>query len=213
MKPAFIVFSLCVLMSTAGAQVQPLTVKDVTDRMQSRYEMIDDATASFTKHVKLGFSNIDQTYSGTIMMKKPTKMRIEAENETIVTDGATVWLFSPVNNQVLIDRYKENQNSISPENFMLNLPKDYYATLLGVEKSKGSTTVTLKLVPKDDRSFVKSVKIMIDESSWNVRSIDIMDVNDTETIYTFKDLRLNTSISDKEFEYVPPPGVEVVDLR
>ncbi len=195
------------------AQEKPLTVNDVTSKMQSRYEMIDDAMASFSKRVKLGFSNIDQTYTGSIMIKKPKKLRLEAENESIVTDGVTVWLYSPVNNQVIIDNYKENQNSVSPENFMLNLPKDYYATLLGIEKSKNTSLVTLKLVPKDDRSFVKSVKILVDEGTWNVRSITILDVNDTETTYTLKDLELNTNIRDKEFVYVPPPGVEVVDLR
>jgi outer membrane lipoprotein carrier protein len=200
-------------LAAGSAQEKQLTVKDVTDKMQGRYEMIDDATAAFAKHVKLGFSNIEQTYSGTIAIKKPKKMRLESENETVVTDGVTVWLYSSVNNQVIIDHYKENQNSISPENFMLNLPNDYYATLIGVEKSKDKSLVTLKLVPKDDRSFVKSVKITIDEGTWNVRTIVILDVNDTETTYTLKDLKLNTNVHDKDFVYVPPAGVEVVDLR
>lgn len=195
------------------AQDRSLTVKDVTDKMQSRYEMIDDATATFTKHVKLGFSDIEQTYSGTIMIKKPRMVRLETENETIVTDGVTVWLYSPINNQVIIDKYKENQNSVSPENFLLNLPKNYYATLLSVGKDKNAQTATVKLVPKDDRSFVKSVKIVVDEGTWDVRTIAILDVNDTETTYTIKDLKLNTNLSDKTFVFTPPPGVEVVDLR
>jgi chaperone LolA len=181
--------------------------------MQNRYEMIDDATASFSKHVKLGFSDIEQTYSGKIMMKKPVKLRMEAENETIVTDGVTVWLYSPVNNQVIVDRYKENQNSISPENFLLNLPQNYYSTLLAIGKENNSRTATVKLVPKDDRSFVKSVKIVVDQGTWNVQSISVLDVNDTETTYTIKDLKLNTNLSDKTFVYTAPPGVEVVDLR
>ncbi len=199
--------------SVIYAQENNLTAKDITDKMQNRYEMIDDATASFTKHVKLGFSDIEQTYSGNIMIKKPTKLRMEAENETIVTDGITVWLYSPVNNQVIVDKYKENQNSISPESFLLNLPQTYYATLLSVGKEKNSRTATLKLVPKDDRSFVKSVKIIVEQGSWNVQSIDVVDVNDTETTYTIRQLKLNTNLSDKTFVYTPPPGVEVVDLR
>jgi outer membrane lipoprotein carrier protein len=199
--------------SLAYAQESTLTVKEVTQQMQNRYEMIDDATASFTKHVKLGFSDIEQTYSGTIMIKKPSKLRMEAENETIVTDGVTVWLYSPVNNQVIIDKYKENQNSISPENFLLNLPQNYYATLLAVGKDKSGPTATVKLVPKDDRSFVKSVKIVVEQKTWNVRTITVLDVNDTETTYTITELKLNTNLSDKIFVYTPPPGVEVVDLR
>ncbi|HTP13660.1 MAG TPA: outer membrane lipoprotein chaperone LolA [Bacteroidota bacterium] len=207
------VVTFIVLGTFAYSQENPPTVKDVTDKMQSRYEMIDDATASFTKHVKLGFSNIEQTYEGTIALKKPKKMRLETDNETVVTDGVTVWLYSPVNNQVIVDHYNENQNSISPENFLLNLPNDYYATLLGVEKGRSSPLVTLKLVPKDDRSFVKSVKIAVDEGTWSVRMVAILDVNDTETTYTIRDLKLNTNLPDRDFVYTPPAGVEVVDLR
>jgi outer membrane lipoprotein carrier protein len=194
-------------------QEAQLSVKDITQKMQSRYEMIDDATASFVKHVTLGFSNIEQTYTGTIMIKKPSKLRMESANETIVTDGVTVWLYSPANNQVIIDKYKENQNSISPENFLLALPQNYYATLLGVMKEKSASTALIKLVPKDDRSFVQSVKISVEEGTWNVRTITILDVNDTETTYTIKDLKLNTNLDDKNFIYTPPAGVEVVDLR
>ena len=199
--------------SSVDAQQNELNVKDVTEKLQSRYEMIDDATAEFTKHVKLGFSNMEQTYSGTIMIKKPKRLRLESENETIVTDGITVWLYSPANNQVIIDNYKENQNSVSPENFMLNLPQNYYSTLLGVDRSKSNPLVTVKLVPKDDRSFVKTVKILLEEGTWTVRTIVILDVNDTETTYTVKDLKLNTNLNDKKFTYLPPAGVEVVDLR
>ena len=212
-RAASLVTLLVVWWMNALTQEGSLTVKDVTQMMQSRYEMIDDATASFTKHVKLGFSEIEQTYAGKIMIKKPTKLRLESENETVVTDGLTVWLYSPVNNQVIIDKYKENQNSVSPENFLLNLPQNYYATLLSVSKEKGVSLATLKLVPKDDRSFVKSVKIVVEQGTWNVRTVDIQDVNDTETTYTIKELRLNTNLGDKTFQYTPPPGAEVVDLR
>ncbi len=194
-------------------QESHLNVKEITQKMQDRYEMIDDATASFTKHVKLGFSDIEQTYSGKILIKKPKMVRLESENETIVTDGATVWMYSPVNKQVIIDKYKENQNSVSPENFLLNLPQSYYATLLSESRDKNGATATIKLVPKDDRSFIKSVKIVLEEKTWDVRTISIDDVNDTETTYTISNLKLNTNIPDKTFQYTPPPGVEVVDLR
>ena len=209
----FLVSLLFMAMSTLHGQGSALTVKEITQKMQARYQMIDDASASFTKHVKLGFSDIEQTYHGTLFIKKPKMMRIESENETIVTDGVTVWLYSPVNNQVIVDKYKENQNSISPENFLLNLPQNYYATLLSVSKDKAGSTATIKLVPKDDRSFIKSVKIALEEGTWDVQTIIIDDVNDTETTYTIKNLKLNTNIPDKTFHYTPPPGVEVVDLR
>ena len=195
------------------AQEKEWTVKQVTDQLQHRYEMIDDAIIQFDQDVKIGYSNIEQNYSGVLKMKKPKHYRIESEHQTIVTDGVTVWAFSSANNQVIIDHYKENSNSISPEQFMLNLPANYYASLLGYEKQPGGNVILLKLVPKDDRSFVKSVKISVDENGWMVRKIVILDVNETETTYTVKDIKLNTNIKEKIFTFETPAGADVVDLR
>jgi chaperone LolA len=194
-------------------QEKDWTVKQVTDQLQHRYEMIDDASVQFEQHVKFGYSNIEQNISGTLKMKKPKHYRVESEQQTIVTDGKTVWAYSKANNQVIIDTYKENSNSISPEQFMLNLPANYYASLLGNEKQPEGNIILLKLVPKDDRSFVKSVKVSVEENSWMVRKIVIIDVNETETTYAVKDIKLNTNIKEKTFTFETPEGSEIVDLR
>lgn len=201
----------CVIKTTA--QEKELTVKQVTEQLHHRYEMIDDAVIQFEQHVKFGFSNLEQSFSGVLKMKKPKHYRIESENQTIVTDGKIVWAYSKANNQVIVDNYKENSNSISPEEFMLNLPANYYASLLGYEKRTTGNVVLLKLIPKDDRSFVKSVKISVEENAWMLRKIVIMDVNETETTYTVKDVKLNTNIKEKTFTLETPEGAEVVDLR
>ena len=207
------VLMLLVLATTVVGQQKEPTVQEITERMQRRQEMIDDATAEFTQHVKFGFSKIEQTFDGTLRMKKPNKYRIESEYQTLVTDGSTVWAYSPVNNQVLIDRYKENQNSISPEKFLLNIPSAYYATLLGRDRLGDLQTLTLKLVPKDDRSFVKSVKVWVEDGTWIVQKVSIVDVNETETTYTIKNIKLNTNIKETMFTFTAPSGTEVVDLR
>ena len=197
----------------AAAQEKEWTVKQVTEQLQHRYEMIDDAVIQFDQDVKIGYSNIEQSYSGILKMKKPKHYRIESEHQTIVTDGVTVWAYSAANHQVIVDNYKENSNSISPEQFMINLPANYYASLMGYEKQSPGKVILLKLVPKDDRSFVKSVKLSVEENGWMVRKIVILDVNETETTYTVKDIKLNTNIKEKTFTFETPAGAEVVDLR
>lgn len=192
---------------------QEPTIADVTRGMERRYQMIENVSAQFTQQVKFGFSKIEQNFSGTLIMKKPNKYRLESEHQTLVTDGAAVWAYSPVNKQVVIDHYKENQNTITPERFLVNLPSNYYATVLGTEQAGSVREVMLKLVPKDDRSFIKSVKLWVDQESWMVRRILIVDVNETETTYTIDHLKLNTPIKDSIFTFSPPAGTDVVDLR
>jgi len=198
---------------TGGAHAQPLDVKDVTEKIQRRYETIEDATARFSQHVKFGYSKIEQNFSGTLVMKKPNRYRIESEHQTLVTDGTTVWSYSPMNKQVIVDRYKENQNSLSPEHFLLNLPSNYYTSILGREQADGGSLVVLRLLPKDDQSFVKSMKVWVEEGTWVVRKVELVDVNDTQTVYTVQDVKLNTNVKESAFAFSPPSGTEVVDLR
>ncbi|MBF8295596.1 MAG: cell envelope biosis protein LolA [Bacteroidetes bacterium] len=194
-------------------QPKEYSVKEITDRMQKKYESIQDASARFTQHVRFGFSKIEQSFAGTLKMKKPNRYRVETEYQTLVTDGTTVWSFSPVNKQVLIDRYKETPDSFTPEQFLLNLPSNYYATLLQPESGSEKSVITLKLVPKDDQSFIKSMKVWVDEGSWVVKKVEMLDVNDTEKTYTVQEIKINTNLRDTTFVFTPPLGTEVVDLR
>ena len=205
---------LLLLCSTlAFSQQREYSVKEITDKLQKRYDSLQDATAHFTQHVKFGFSKIEQDFSGTLRMKRPNKYRVETEYQTLVTDGATVWSYSPVNKQVLIDRYKETPDSFAPEQFLLNLPTNYYASLVQQEKKAEAAWIVLKLVPIDDQSFIKSMKVWVEEGSWVVRKVEMLDVNDTEKTYNVQDIRINTGLKDGTFVFTAPAGTEVVDLR
>jgi outer membrane lipoprotein carrier protein len=199
--------------SLAFSQQHEYSVKEITDKLQKKYDSLQDATAHFTQHVKFGFSKIEQSFSGTLRMKRPNKYRIETEYQTLVTDGNTVWSYSPVNKQVLIDRYKETPDSFAPEQFLLNLPANYFASLVQQEKKGETTWFALKLVPKDDQSFIKSMKVWIEEGSWVVRKVEMLDVNDTEKMYDVQEIKINTGLKDVTFTFTAPAGTEVVDLR
>lgn len=207
------VFLLLCAVGLSFAQEKGLSVKEITEKLQKRYESIQDATARFTQHVKFGFSKIEQDFTGSLKMKKPNKYRIETDYQTLVTDGTTVWSYSPVNKQVLIDRYKETPDSFTPDQFLLNLPANYYATILTPETNAEGTFIVLKLTPKDDQSFVKSMKVSVEPGSWIVRRVEMVDVNDTEKTYVIQEIKINTSIKDNTFSFTPAAGTEVVDLR
>ena len=150
------VLFVCLAFSSAlFGQPKEYSVKEITDRLQKKYDSIQDASARFTQHVRFGFSKIEQDFSGTLKMKKSHQYRVETEYQTLVTDGVTVWSYSPVNKQMLIDKYKETGDSFTPEQLLLNLPANYFATVVQPEQGAERSLIALKLVPKDDQSFIK----------------------------------------------------------
>jgi chaperone LolA len=181
-------------------------------RMEKTYDAINDATVTFTQHVVYGVTNAEQSFSGKLWMKKGNNYRIELEDQTIVTDGVSVWSFTKSNNQVVIDKYKEDPHSFSPDKVLVNVPQRYTAAILGKEKIGDQETTILKLIPLDPKSNIAWMKLWVDGDGM-MKKIQVHDISDNETTYTIGAMSVNTGVPDNEFTFTAPDSVEVIDLR
>lgn len=202
--------SLLLLCATATAED---TAQEILKKVQKKYDSITDAKLTFAQRVRFEMSKVEQKVDGTLYLKKTNKYRVEYGDRTIVTNGTTVWSYSTVTNQVLVDHFKQDERSLTPERLLTASPEDYYATVVGREKLDNVEAAVLKLVPKDNQAFIRSLRLWIDTSSWLIRMAEVVDVHGKETSYSVKEARLNTGIADASFTYQIPEGAEVVDLR
>ncbi len=186
---------------------------EIIERLKKKYASVNDALVKFEQTVKYGMSKFEQTFSGTLYFKKQNKYRIETDEQVIVTDGNTSWLYSKVNKQVIIDKYKEDKNSTSPDKFLFSISDEYIAIVLKVETVNGRKVYVVKLTPKDEDSSIESVKIWVVENSLDVMRVEIIDINGTVTVYNVKSVKLNSGLADDVFKFTIPPSVKVVDLR
>jgi chaperone LolA len=184
--------------------------QEIIKKVQSKYNSIKDAQASFSQFVKYS-SGSTQSSSGTIYIQKEDKYRIESKNEIIVTDGVTSWSYSKKKKQVVIDNYKNDGNTFSPNKFLFNYPENFYSDLDGTETVSGSECYLLKLSPRHKGS-VKSAKIWVDKEENLIRKITI-NSSESSTTYTLKKITLDAGLSSSKFSFSPPEGVEVIDLR
>jgi chaperone LolA len=185
----------------------------VIAKLQKKYDSIRDASVSFTETVRFGVTQSEQSFSGKFSMKRGNKYRIDLGHENIVTDGLTVWSYSKINNQVLIDKYKEDPKSFSPDKVLVNVPANYQASAMGKDTVQRFETIAIKLIPKDEKSNVKWIKVWVDEDEWLMRRMQYLDVSDNLTTYEITDIRLNLALRDNQFQFEPPKDAEVIDLR
>lgn len=198
--------SIILFLNTLFAQDAQEIIKNV----QSKYNSIKDAQASFSHYIKYS-SGSSQSSSGTIYIQKEDKYRIESKNEIIVTDGVTSWSYYKKKKQVVIDNYKKDGNTFSPNKFLFSYPENFYSDLEGTETISGSECYLLKLSPRHKGS-VKSAKIWVDKDDNFIRKITI-NSSESSSTYTLKKISLDVGLSSSKFSFSPPEGVEVIDLR
>jgi chaperone LolA len=201
-----LIFSFILILNKCFAQDAQEIIKSV----QSKYSSISDATASFSQNIKFSSGKSVST-SGTIYIQKEEKYRIETKNDIIITDGVTSWAYSKKKNQVVVDNYKNDGNTFSPNKFLFSYPVNFYSDLTGSESVGGNDCYILKLTPRNKGS-IKEAKIWVDKSMNLIRKITISSSESTTT-YTLKKITLDSGVSSSKFSFTAPEGTEVVDLR
>ena len=187
--------------------------EEILTKVKHKYDSIRDAEMKFTQHVRMAVAGVEQRVEGTLQLKKENKYRVEMRDQTIVTDGETVWSYSDVTKQVIIDRFSVNERTFSPERLLTAAPSDFEAVVLGRERLGKIPTVVLKLTPRQDNSLIRSLKIWVGENDWLIRKVEMEEIGRKLTTYTVSDLEIDPGLPDARFTFEVPEGAEIVDLR
>jgi outer membrane lipoprotein carrier protein len=203
-----LVCALAVVRAQAGDPA-----KDIMEKVSDRYASITDGELRFTQKTGFALARVEQEVSGTLIFKKTNKYRVEYDGQVVVTDGKTVWSYSPSTNQVLIDNFRLNERSLTPERILGEAPDEYAPTLVGREKIGTMETVVLKLTPPEGSGTLKTMKIWVQEGEWIIRKAELLDLHGKRTTYQVHSMKTNTGVSDTRFTFEAPAGAETVDLR
>jgi len=189
-------------------------VNDIIENVQETYEDMDYFSATFKQIETFKLTGSVSETIGKIYVSGGEKYRFESENQTIATDGKTVWAFNRNTNQLLIDNVRENSSVLLPRDLLFKYPKKYFATLLKTEKDRGKKLYVIKMDPKEDvYGYVKSMKIWVEDDTWLIRKVETIDLNNNSSVFEITDIDTKTKLSDKLFSIHADEGVEVNDRR
>jgi len=205
-----IVIALLFLCRPVAAQE---TAETIVKKVRENYEKLQSLQADFVQNYTWSLAGESQVLEGKLYLKKGDRYRVETATQTIVTDGATVWTYSPEKQQVFIDRLSKNAENPLPRELLVKYARDFKAKLLGVEKIGKTETYRIRFTPRDEDSFVREVTAWIEKDSWLARKIEQHDINDNVTLYELKNLQRDAALGDQLFIFKIPESVEVIDLR
>ncbi|HNW58479.1 MAG TPA: outer membrane lipoprotein carrier protein LolA [bacterium] len=202
---------LILAMSTfAAAQ----TAGDVLGRIQKKYEGMKNVCADYSQTFHWELANETQVFEGHLCTRNGVQFKIENNDQTIITDGKTIWTMPHGNNQVIIDDASESDGD-NPflKSFLQNYIDNYKSELLPPETIAGAVHYHIRLTARSEDEFNKEVEIWADQKSLLMNRIKQTDQDGNSSTYEVRDVDLNANLSDASFKPVIPEGYEIVDMR
>jgi outer membrane lipoprotein carrier protein len=171
--------------------------------------------ASFQQTVKSEKGAVLQKLSGKVLIKKPAQFRwqiLGKESRLVVADGKKVWDFDKELDQVTVQKLETGQGR-APIYFLTgdatSIDKDFQIkALTGKDKCMQESNACFELKPKRTDGSFQWIRIGFKNKV--LKEMEMLDQLGQYSQFIFKGVVLNENIAAKQFEFTPPPGVDVL---
>jgi len=182
-----------------------------SDRLEFLLSHVSTLKADVTQLIVESNGGVLEESTIKMKLKKPDGFyweTIEPFPELIVTDGIKLWNYQPDLEQVVVEDWQTDQSELAAQ--LLSgrtdsLNQEYTITLAQVDTGAENFTLT----PKAADDVNANIVIQFIESGLD--AIYINSKNGEQTVWQFSQLEINTPLSDSEFYFEPPEGIEVIE--
>ena len=212
----FLVF--CVLAdpsSTTRLFAQAPSPDALAHDVQRKYDRVTDFSADFVHSYRGGVLKQQATERGTLLVKKPGKMRWEytsPEKKLFISDGHKIYSYIPQDRQVIVGTMPRDDQAPTPALFLTgkgNITRDFTAAFAKVPEAR-SGSVVLKLTPKRPEPEYESLTLVLDPKTLALEMLITVDAQGGRSAFTFSNLKENVGVTDNQFVFKMPRNVDVV---
>lgn len=189
--------------------------KKILDGVSLKFRSYKSVTAKFNLKIENSAGKVQGSKSGTYNMKGK-KYRINITGQEIYCDGSNIWTYDKSSNEVQINKFEENSNTITPQKMFTNFyDKDFLYKLNGPTKLGGRSLEEIELTPIDKTKTFFKVLVDVDKSTQTIKQTKIFEKNGNHYTYSVNSLNSNANLQDAMFVFDASkyPKVEVIDLR
>ncbi len=209
---------LCTAVSSWGfSQTSPsLSGQALAEALQKKYDGVRDFSADFVHIYEGGVLRKQVKERGGVLIKKPGRMRWhyqEPEEKLFVSDGAKMYSYIPQDRQVIVSDVPPQDEATTPALFLAgkgNLLRDFTPSEVEVPATgmRG-----LKLVPRKADGQYAWLTLIVDKDL-RISTLVTADAQGGQSTFVFTNFKENRGLSDKDFTFTIPRGVEVItDVR
>ena len=212
--PSF-ALGLWMAVGTPGLAARTQSAAATTAKVQERYNTLKDFQGDFVQTYEGGVLRTKTTERGTVAIKRPGRMRwiyTNPERKEFVSDGTRLYTYLVADKQVIVSPAPDAGDGTVPALFLAgqaDISRDYSASLSPLPGAPADL-LTLRLEPRKHDPDYEWLGIGVDPKTLQIRYLVAADRQGGTSSFVFSNLKENRGLSDKDFEFRVPRGVDVV---
>ena len=216
LRPAVIIAACGVLWAAAVVTSASPEPEALARALQRKYDTVRDFSADFVHSYEGGVLRKTVTERGRLLVKKPGKMRwayTGDEQKVFVSDGRKLYSYIPADKQVYVGSVPTDDQASTPALFLAGkgqLLRDFVISAGTMPQGAPAGSAALKLVPRRGDGDYEWLGLVVDEASLQLRILVAGDKQGGRSTFTFTNMKENVGLSDGEFTFKIPRGVDVV---
>ncbi len=222
---SYVVFFEASVFSAPVADESRLKAGRIITALQKKYEALESLQASFEQKNELKSLGRTTTSSGSLLLKKPGKLRMEylkPENQVLVSDGRTLWIYTARFNQVMVSKTGRLGFSATPLLFLAgkgNLKENFHVLVeeVGIARRSGGIWRAgqphrIRLEPKSKGASFRRMWIEVEPENFTILTLAYIDNVGNKSHLRFSDVREDVRITEEKFQFAVPPNAEIFQM-
>ncbi|MCE7926646.1 MAG: outer membrane lipoprotein carrier protein LolA [Haliscomenobacteraceae bacterium CHB4] len=199
------------------AETNDPEAKKILDKIRKKYEAYKSLEAAFALTIEVPGQK-QEVQKGSVA-QEGDKFRLEMDQQVIVSDGKTTWVYLKKNNEVQINDAdpKDTENGfLTPKDLLKRYQKgDYLYALTDKTTENGKLVTHIEFKPKDKKSEYSKLRVSVDEKAGAIQSVKAFGKDSARYTFSINKMTPNKQFAADYFTFDAKkyPGVKVEDLR
>ena len=211
-RVGFLAFALPFMpMSALASPEEPETQQELVDALAETYQNVESVKADFEQVQRSVMGEVRQ--KGEVQIQRPLKARWEflAPNASVmVTNGKTVWIYTPATAQVIEQEYQGKGDGVMQLLDDLGKLDEHFDVARFEQPGEGeSRRYLVELLPKNATNY-KRIVVELTRKELRLHRVLVVDSMDGEVELTFSNVKYDVDLPDSDFEFQAPEGTQVI---
>ncbi len=188
---------------------------ELVEKIQDRYQSISSFQGRFVQRNYINQEQKPREAAGTIAYSRPGKMRWNYETpdeQLLVTDGNTLWLYDPLLENVTVQVLQEVTQG-TPLSFLLgagDLTEEFTQRPVSQELTTVKDALVVELVPSSGLGELDFIQLGVRPDTFDLQQIVLMDSQGNYRILEFQEMAYNLELDAQQFHFEITAGMEVI---